>query len=134
VLLGHLLDNPYLDGAASVIIGAILAGVALWLAWESKGLLLGEAADPALVSGVRDIVAHEPGVVAAGRALTMHLGPHDVLLNIEAEFDPSLSAEDVHLAIDRIERKIRRRYTDVNRIYIEIESLTGAAAHRPGGQ
>jgi cation diffusion facilitator family transporter len=130
VFLGHLLRNPYIDGAASVVIGLILTTVALWLARESKGLLLGESADPALIAGVRAILSEEPGVLAAGRALTMHLGPHDVLLNIEAAFDPALTAEDVHLAIDRVEERIRSGYPDVKRIYIEAESLTGPEAHR----
>jgi cation diffusion facilitator family transporter len=129
VFLGHLLRNPYIDGAASVVIGLILTTVALWLARESKGLLLGESADPALIAGAREILSGEPGVLAAGRALTMHLGPHDVLLNIEAAFDPALTAEDVHLAIDRVEERIRSDYPDVKHIYIEAESLTGPEAH-----
>src|SRR5258706_5678288 len=46
VFLGHQFNNPYIDGSASLIIGAILASVALLLAYESKGLLVGEGADP----------------------------------------------------------------------------------------
>lgn len=37
--------NPYIDGAASIVIGLILASVVVLLGSESKGLLLGESTD-----------------------------------------------------------------------------------------
>ena len=46
IFLAHQLENPYIDGTASIVIGSILCVVAVWLAWESKGLLVGESADP----------------------------------------------------------------------------------------
>lgn len=46
IVLTHYFNNPYLDGAASIMIGVILATVAVLLVYESKGLLIGESADP----------------------------------------------------------------------------------------
>lgn len=126
VFFGHMLRNPYIDGAASVLIGLILAMVALFLAYESKGLLVGESADPKIVAGIEEIAASDAAVAGVGSVLTMHLGPQDVLLNLEVDFVDSLSAEEVRAAVDRIEATITARHPQVTRIFIEAEALRGA--------
>jgi cation diffusion facilitator family transporter len=123
VFLGHEFGNRYADGAASVAIGCMLAGVALWLATESKGLLVGEAAEPEMVESILRLVEEDPAVLHAGTALTMHLGPREVLLNLEVEFVEGLPAEDIHTAIHRMERRIRGHHPEVKRIYIEVEAV-----------
>ena len=45
------------DGAASVVIGIILGLTAFVLAYESKALLIGEAADPVLVASLRELAS-----------------------------------------------------------------------------
>ncbi len=121
VFLSHQLRQPVLDGAASVVIGLILVCAAGWLAYESKSLLVGEAADPALVQAVRDIALADPVVVGLGEVLTMHMGPDEVLLNIEIQFTPGLPAEDIHGAIHRIEEHISKPFPQVNRVFVEVE-------------
>ena len=128
VFLAHELDNPYFDGAASIVIGCILAVVAVWLAWESKGLLVGESADPKLVDAVRLCAGDDPVVTGVGAVLTMHLGPEEVLLNLEVEFAPGTGAEEIHAAIHRIEACITAQHPEVNRIFIEVESLRAVSA------
>ncbi len=44
VLLTDLGGIPYFDGLASVVIGLILGATAMWLAYETKSLLVGESA------------------------------------------------------------------------------------------
>jgi cation diffusion facilitator family transporter len=126
VFLSHRLHMPVLDGAASVGIGLILICAAGWLAYESKSLLVGEAADPELVNAIREIALADPAVVGLGVVLTMHLGPDDVLLNIEVQFTPGLPAEEIHTAVHRIEERITGPYPEVSRIFIEVEALRGA--------
>jgi len=128
VFLAHQFDNPYFDGAASVAIGCILAVVAVWLAWESKGLLVGESADPELVDDVRACAGDDPVVTGVGAVLTMHMGPEEVLLNLEVEFAPGTGAEEIHAAIHRIEACITAQHPEVNRIFIEVESLRAVSA------
>lgn len=125
VLMGHLLNNPYLDGAASIVIGIILTIVAILLARESRGLLVGEGADAATVKQLRSLVLVDPAVAGVLRLLTLHFGPHEVLLNIKIQFDRTLSAEDVTQAIDRLESTIQSHYPDIRNIFIEAKSLTG---------
>jgi cation diffusion facilitator family transporter len=128
VLLSHQLDAPVLDGLASIVIGLILVCAAGWLAYESKSLLMGEAADPQLVADVREIALADPAVTGLGVVLTMHLGPDEVLLNIEVQFTPGLPAEDIHTAVHRIEERINERYPEVTRIFVEVEALLASAA------
>ncbi|MDC0683814.1 hypothetical protein POL72_39180 [Sorangium sp. wiwo2] len=62
-----------------------------------------------------------------GRPMTMHFGPHDVLVVLCIEFDPALTASEVAEAIDRIEARIRSQRPDVKHIYVEARSFPGRA-------
>ncbi len=123
VFFGHTLNNPYIDGSASIVIGLILASVALLLAFESKGLLVGESADPEMVEEIRAIAGQDPAVEEVGKALTMYVGAHDVLLNLELEFKPHASAGEIHDSIHRVEDAIAKRHPEVTRIFVEIEEI-----------
>ncbi len=118
-LLSHLFDNPCFDGAASIVIGAILCGAALALAYESKGLLLGESASPGVVADVRAIVSGDHRIQAVHPPLTMQLGPHEVLLNLDVEFRQGISTDDQLAAVNAIEAQIRSRHPSIKRIFIE---------------
>jgi cation diffusion facilitator family transporter len=128
VYLGHRLDNPYFDGAASIVIGLILAAVALVLAYESRGLLIGESAAPVVVESIAKIAGEDQAVAAARTPLTMHLAPREVLLNLEVEFRRGVSAEEQLAAIDRIEQSIRNKHPEITRIFIEARRGSAAAS------
>ncbi|WP_437486341.1 cation diffusion facilitator family transporter [Sorangium sp. So ce1014] len=123
VWLGHSLGNPYLDGAASIGIGLVLAAVAVFLARQSHGLLMGESADRELIASILALAEADRGVSAVGRPMTMHFGPHDVLVVLRIEFDPALTASGVAEAIERIEARVRSQRPDVKHIYIEARSI-----------
>jgi cation diffusion facilitator family transporter len=122
VLLSDLLDMPVLDGAASVVIGLILVSAAVWLAEESRSLLVGEVADPDIVAALREIALSDPAVLARGEVLTMHLGPDRVLLNIEVQFTPKIPVEEVDAAVRRIEKRIQVPYPQVTHIFVEVRN------------
>ncbi|PPD57603.1 cation diffusion facilitator family transporter [Dehalogenimonas etheniformans] len=123
VFFGHLFHNPYLDGTASIIIGLLLMSVAFVLAFETKGLLLGEGADPQTVADIRLKVVSDPAVDQAAEILTMYMGPHDLLVNLGVKFKTGITAEKMHDAIHRIEKNINADYPECVRVYIEVESL-----------
>ncbi len=123
IFLGQLLGNPYLDGVASVIIGLILGVVAILLAYESKGLLVGEGADERTVKSICEVAEADPAVERVKRPLTMYFGPHDLLVNLDIKFHNELSAGEVESAVDRLERSIRQKHPDVRHIFIEAESI-----------
>jgi cation diffusion facilitator family transporter len=123
IYCGQAFGIPELDGAASVVIGVILGLVAVFLAYESKGLLVGESVSKSVLADIRRIAEADAAIARLGRLLTMHFGPHEILLTIEIHFEPLLSADAVAAAIDRIDRAIRAAHPDVKHIFLEAQSL-----------
>jgi len=123
VYLSQITGSLIWDGLASMMIGLTLSAVAFFLAYESRSLLIGEAADPDMVESLYQVVRQDADVVRAGRPLTMHFGPKDVLVNLDVRFRPGLSTEQIMGAIDRLQRKIRAQHPEIKRIFIEPESL-----------
>ncbi len=123
VFFGHLLENPYLDGAASIAIGLLLMAVAFILAFESKGLLLGEGVDAETLADIRRRVESDPAVDQAGDILTMYMGPYELLVNLGVAFKSGITAEEMHESIRRIEADLQDAYPECTRVYIEAESL-----------
>ena len=128
LLLTQLLGIAWLDGAASVVIGLILGGTAALLAYECKGLLIGEAASPAVREGVLKAIREQRGVKRVNEVLTMHLGPQDILVNLSLDFDPRLDSDDVEALISTMEQRIKSRFPEVGRVFIEAQSWIGHRA------
>lgn len=118
VVAAHVFDAHWVDGAASLVIGAILGSAAVVLAIESRGLLVGESGGRALVDSIREIAAADPAVVNAGRPLTMQLGPDEVLVNLAVELEATASGRDVLDAVERIEAAIRARHPSVGPVFV----------------
>lgn len=116
------LDLEWADGAASIVIGLILAGTAVALAIETKGLLIGEAAAPALVADVKAIVEATPTIAALNEVRTLHRGPQDILLALSVDFEDNLTAGKVEQAIYELELGIKDRFPQVRRLFIEVQS------------
>ena len=109
------------DGIASVIIGFILAGTAIWLAIETKGLLIGEGADQTTNDGIKKIALAHENVEHINEVLTMHMGSDYILLNLSATFADSAKADDIEETVEQISAKIKTEYSSVKRIFIEAE-------------
>lgn len=123
IFFAQYLGIPELDGIASMIIAAILAGVAILLAIECKGLLIGESADPLVHQGIENVIAQEPRIERVNELLTMHLGPHDILVNLSLDFRDSLTSTEVENTITALERRIKAEYPDISRVFIEAQSF-----------
>ena len=115
----QIFQMPALDGVASVAIGLLLASTAGFLASECKGLMLGEAADLPVRQRIRAIAVEQPGIAGVNNILTMHFGPHDVLVLLSLDFDNTLSAAEVELTTSTIERAIKQALPQVQRIFVE---------------
>ena len=124
IALSHGLEMPALDGAASVLIGPLLAGVASLLAWQSRGLLIGEGIRPETARALRDIALAQPGVRDVGRVLSMYVGPDDALVTMDLDFDTGTQTSDAALAMAEVERRVRERFPMIKRLFIE----SGSAA------
>ena len=125
ILLSQITGNYVYDGIASVIIGLILAGTAVWLAYEIKGLLIGESAHPEKVAGIKEIARSYPKIKHVNEVLTLHMGPEFILLNLSVDFADNLSAGDIEETISRLDRHIKQTYPKIKRVFVEAESVRG---------
>jgi cation diffusion facilitator family transporter len=122
--LSQMTGNPHFDGAASVLIGVILAVVAIFLAIEAKGLLIGEAASPELIAALRKSATRE-GVTGIGEIVTIHNAPNQIVVAMNVDFDNRIGAGDVERIIDEIERDVQRAHPDVTRLYVRPHENAG---------
>jgi cation diffusion facilitator family transporter len=123
--LSQLTHDPFFDGAASVVIGVILGFTATLLAYESKGLLIGEAADPVLVDNLRRLACDLPGVVGVGYVLTVHSSPDQITVMMNVDFRDDLVAAEVERIVCRVEEEARERWPQVRRLFVR--PMQGAA-------
>jgi divalent metal cation (Fe/Co/Zn/Cd) transporter len=118
VFLAHLTRDPFYDGAASVVIGVILGITAMLLAYESKGLLIGEAADPDMVRGMRDLACSKEGIVGVGHVLTVHSAPDQITAMINVDFRDTITAGDVERIVCEVETEAHERWPELRRLFI----------------
>ena len=121
LLLAQWTGNPFWDGAASVVIGVVLALTAFLLAYESKGLLIGERADPALNEQLRALAAKRAGVAAVGEIIAIHSAPTEILVIMTIDFDDAIGARDVERIVLDIETDVAERWPEINRLAIRPE-------------
>ncbi len=119
IWLGHMIGNPYFDGVASILIGTILAGTAIWLAYETKGLLIGESAETEIVHDIREMARKTNGIKHINEVLTMHMGPEYILVNLSADFADEVSASEVEAGIEHLGKQIKATHPRVKRVFVE---------------
>jgi cation diffusion facilitator family transporter len=120
LLIGEATGDARWDGIASIVIGVLLTATAWILAIETKGLLVGEAASRSERSSIRAATLSIPEVESVDRLLTMHLGPHEILVNMDVVVDPKLTGQQVESIISSIEGKVREFVPDATRIFVEV--------------
>ena len=126
LFLGQVTGLPVFDGIASILIGCILGGTAIWLAYETKSLLIGEAADPEVVEIIGEMAGRLVTVENVNEVLTLHMGPEYVLVNVSLDFADGASAAEVEHAVECLDRGIRARFPLVKRTFIEAEAEENA--------
>lgn len=131
VWASHHYGDPRIDGVASIAIGFILAGVAILLAREAKGLLIGESADPAMISAVWMILDKRPQISAVNHVRTIHTAPDTVFVAISADFDDDLPMGQAEALIEDIEREMKARIPELTSIYIRPEKQADAVRQPP---
>ncbi len=131
VLLSQTTGLAWFDGLASVIIGLILGGTATWLAYETKGLLIGESANEQVVEGIRRILADYPAVEHINEVLTMHMGPDFILANLSIDFRDDLPAGELEKLIAELDTRIKQAFPEVKRVFVEAEARRRPTATPP---
>jgi cation diffusion facilitator family transporter len=128
LLAAQFLGIVWADAAASLVIGGILTLTAVGLAYETKSLLTGEAADPDTVQAIREMALAEPAVRAVNELRTVHFGPEDILTTVSLDFEDNSDLETVEATVTRLERAIKDRYAKIARVFIEAQAREHHAA------
>ncbi|OGX86399.1 cation diffusion facilitator family transporter [Hymenobacter glacialis] len=133
IYFGHLLNNLYFDGGASMLIGLLLVGMAVFMLNEAKGLLVGEGADESVLRDLETLARQDAAVEQLRTPLTMFLGPSDAVLALDISFRDQLTAVEVEEAVERLQTAIKAKYPVFQRIFIEASALThhGAGSALP---
>ncbi|MCK5003008.1 MAG: cation transporter [Gammaproteobacteria bacterium] len=124
IVLSQTTGILYFDGAASVIIGLILISTSMWLAYETKGLLIGESANSIVINDIRTTIEANSLVECVNEVLTMHMGPDFILANISVDFRDTCTAVEIETAIAGIDQRIKSTHPQIKRIFIEAEKRT----------
>lgn len=133
ILLSQLTGILVFDGIASMIIGVILITAALWLAHETKSLLIGEGADELMVQEIRSFVGAQAGVKNIEEIITLHMGPEFVLVNMRVRLDDTIPARAVEQVTEDLEEQIQARFPLVKQVYVKTVQRTPSPAAAPHG-
>ena len=121
IWLTQVTGIPEFDGIASILIGTILGGTAIWLAIETKGLLIGEGANKEIVCSIRTIAESFDEVEKVNELLTMHMGPEFILVNISIRFKRGQRTRELETMIQELDSAIKSEHDMVKRIFVEAE-------------
>ncbi len=119
ILAAELLEMPELDGAASIGIALILGATAIFLARESKGLLIGEPASPEVQKKVLAIAQQDPAVQRANGVLTVHMGPQEIVAGLSIEFEDHLTAPEIEACVERLEALLKKEMPEITRLFVK---------------
>ncbi len=120
--LSALTHNGIWDAVGSIVIGILLAVVAVLIARDTHSLLIGERATPEMERRAQELTEATEGVRKVTQLLTMHLGPDFIVLALKVAFTPSMPVEKVEEVINEIERKIREHEPSMKKIFVEPDS------------
>jgi cation diffusion facilitator family transporter len=107
------------DAIGTLGIGAVLIGVAVFLAIEVKSLLVGESADPEIATAASDLAIEDPKITRVLRLITVQQGPGEVLVAIKLGFESGLTVEGVATTINEFEHRLRARCPEVKWCFVE---------------
>ena len=119
-----------------MLIGVVLAATAALLAYETKGLLIGERADPEIVESIRRLASERENVSNANAVVTVHLAPRQILVALSLEFADHLRTPEIEAEVLDLERRVRQRHPEVMSMFVKPQTqnayreTTAAAAEQ----
>ena len=117
--MAEITGNPRWDAIGSIAIGVLLVVIAIVLAVEMKGLLIGESAGDANLAAIEKAINDHPLVNGLIHLRTMHLSPDQLLVAAKIDYRHDLSVAELAAAIDDTEVALRAAVPIAETIYIE---------------
>ncbi|MBS0249589.1 MAG: cation diffusion facilitator family transporter [Proteobacteria bacterium] len=112
-------DISWVDGAASILIGVVLAIAATVLARENKALLIGERASDEVINSILSLAISEQSIDGANNVFAIHLAPDQILVALSLEFADELRTPQIEAAVVRLEERIRAKHPEVIALFIK---------------
>ncbi len=119
VVLHQITGSAMWDGAASLVIGALLAVAAVLLAQTCQGLLIGKQADARLMRRIEERIEAQDEVDDVIDLLTMLTGVDRVLLCVRVDFVDGFSTSDLERACVRIDSLLRKEFPTLDEIFVQ---------------
>jgi cation diffusion facilitator family transporter len=123
IYLTRVTENPIYDASAALIIGFLLMGFAVALAWENKRLLIGESVPKEKERELREIVQNGSGVSDIVDFRTVYFGAEQILVAADVAFEPTLDADEIDRRISQLKDELIAHNSGVKKVYIEPETL-----------
>ncbi len=127
IWLSQVTGNPIYDASAALLIGVLLMGFAIALAWENKRLLLGESLPKEEEDRLRSELNGWKGVTEIIDFRTVYFGPDRIIVTADVAFDPTLDTAEIDELITDIEGDLYEINESVKKVYIEPEVQETAA-------
>lgn len=119
LVLAWVTGNGTFDSIGSMLIGAVLICVAVFLATEVKSLLIGESADEHISEAVQAAVPEHPNIEAVLRLITVQQGPGEVLVAMKVRVKAGLTTHEVVDSINRFEQAVHDRAPEIRWCFVE---------------
>ena len=121
LVMYQLTGNPIFDAVASIAIGVVLILTAMWLAIESKSLLIGEAASPEVRDGIDVVLQADARILQVNEVATLHMGPDFIVVVVSVDFIDEMDSSGVESAVTRLNGQIKSIDSRIGRVFIEAE-------------
>jgi cation diffusion facilitator family transporter len=121
LLLYQLTGDMVYDALASIGIGLVLAVTAVWLAVESKSLLIGESAAPEVVAAIHQLLNAEARISHVNEVATLHMGPNHIIAMLSVDFYDGLDSSEVESATTSLNAQVKQVDSSIRRVFIEAE-------------
>ncbi len=117
VLVTIFSADPAWDALGSMAIGVVLIVVAIGIAVQIKGLLIGRSAEPETEARLREFLERRGEVEEIYKMITMQLGT-SLMVAVKARMKAATAA-DLVAAINRTEAAVRAEFPEVQWLFFE---------------
>jgi cation diffusion facilitator family transporter len=119
VALHQITGHAAFDAAGAILIGCLLAAVAVGLWRDTRGLLIGEAALPEERDAMRKLLSEHPDVDHVVELLTMALGPSTLLVAARLDLADGMDSDRIETLAAELDSALREEIPAVRYVFLD---------------